>query len=130
MKINQTISSDARLRVEAALKEATGPLSAQAISDLSGISISLTRTHLGNAIHKGRARNINPKRNGALYLWGAAALPELTAGLPRFMVGTYAGEKPIAIRPGSMEAYELPSMERGQSIERKRPLIVGGRYDR
>jgi hypothetical protein len=59
--------------------------------------------------------------------------PEQTPAVARprqpAMHGTYTGEKPAAIRPGSMDAYSLPSRSGGESIERKRPILIGARAE-
>jgi hypothetical protein len=48
--------------------------------------------------------------------------------LPRGpVVGTYTGEKPAAVRPGSMDAYSLPSLFSGERIERTRPLSISSK---
>jgi hypothetical protein len=109
--LNHTVSSDSRLKIEAILKEATKPLSAAEVSELSGVSISITRTHLGNGIHKGRIRNLSPNKRGAsLYVWGKE--PVNVTHRQRFVPeGEYDGAelRPFTGRIGAMDAYSIPS---------------------
>jgi hypothetical protein len=38
--------------------------------------------------------------------------------------GDYMGEVESPRRPGSMRAYALPSLQGGERVERKRPLLM------
>lgn len=50
---------------------------------------------------------------------------------PRRRTEIYAGAelKPYTGRPGAMQAFSLPSVDNGQRIERKRPMLIGGKPD-
>ncbi len=126
--ISQNIASTSRLAVEQVLKESSCALSAQEISDLSGVSISITRTHLGNAINKNRAHNLNPASRGrALYVWGSQP-EEFGDATPRRFVSTepYVPTS-IVTRPGALDAFALPSLSaNGERIPRKLPIIIAG----
>jgi hypothetical protein len=121
--------SDERIVVENALKAAIGPLSARELVEITGLSIWIVRTHLANGIRKLRVQNIyegNGKKGA--YVWGAEEpeAPRVTG--ERFVpVGSYNGAelKPFTGRAGAMKAYEIGSIENGQQIARRAPLIMG-----
>jgi hypothetical protein len=58
-----------------------------------------------------------------------APMGEIAAPRTGIPTERYTGEKPIHTRPGSMAAYELPSLWNGERTERKRPIIVGARVE-
>jgi hypothetical protein len=46
------------------------------------------------------------------------------AGTVAAQDNVYRGEKPLPLRPGAMDAYELPSLQNGERIERRRPMLI------
>lgn len=124
-KINLTTHSSAREAIERVLKEAAGPLSGPEISRLSGISISLTRTHLAHGMNKGRITNLNPNRRGhALYVWGMQdAAPPVVRFRP---TGLYTGERSIPVRAGSNEFLKCPSRRGDELVPHALPISMAG----
>jgi hypothetical protein len=125
-KINDQIQSDSRRRIEAVLKESAEPLSAFDIARLSGVSLSITRTHLSQAVHKHRAYNANPnKRNQSRYGWGR---PQVTAvSQPRTYIpeGTYTPPE-IHTRSGSQDFLSMPSLRSGSRVAYRLPISMAG----
>jgi hypothetical protein len=124
------------MAVEEALKTGTreAPIDAAEIASITGLSMSLVRTHVSNCVNTHLAHNVNKTGQvGAAYAWGMRPDPRRGGnyaqprdGIPS---GRYTGEKPAPIREGAMEAYGLPTLSNGERIERKRPFIIGARAE-
>jgi hypothetical protein len=122
--------SETRLAIEEALKTGTreSPINAAEIAEMTGLSISLVRTHVNNCIERHQAHNVNtPGQVGAAYAWGRKPEPGKSPNVaqPRqstFKDGDYDGRelRPFTGRAGAMDAYGLPSDGR----PRVRPIII------
>jgi hypothetical protein len=128
--------SETRLVVEYALRTATRehPITAEQIATVSGIDITVVRKHIDNCAANDIAHNVRTPQDAA---YAAGPKPDRPKAVdvaqqmpqPRqaWTHGTYTGEKPAAIRPGSMDAYGLPTLSNGERIERKRPFSNAGK---
>jgi hypothetical protein len=127
---------EARMAVEEALQTGTreSPIDALAIASITGLSISLVRTHVNNCIERHLAHNVNtPGQVGAAYAWGMRPdsrklgnVAQPRNGIP---TGRYTGEKPIYTRPGSDDFLKLPSRRGDSTVEWERPFIISGRVE-
>jgi hypothetical protein len=124
-----------RLAIEEALKTGTreAPIDSPEISRITGIPVSVVRSHVANCLSRNLAHNVNAHGAvGAAYAWGLRPdfkSPHVAQPRDGIPTGRYMGEKPAPIREGAMEAYGLPTLSNGERIERKRPFIIGARAE-
>ena len=110
----KTQKSAERVAVEAVLQcsSAKWPLTAEEISERSGVSLGLTRRHIEHCTRSGMAYNLHPRQRGAaLYAWGKPATEARTAVGRYVPSGSYTGPPPIVMRERSQDAFDLPSRE-------------------
>jgi hypothetical protein len=121
--------SPQRIAVEAVLETATAlnPLSITQIAERAGVGADVTRKLVHAACTMSRAYNLNAGKKGSPGLYARGVPPKIEIErMPTqrqvVTTGGYTGERPIATRPGAMDAYAIPSL--GES-ERRRPMIIG-----
>ena len=118
----------ARIAVENAMREHATPetpLKSERIAELSGLNLTLTRHYLSLLMRLDMIYNVG-KRATSAYVWREPAAKEITPSVSRFSAIPYLGEKATFVRPGAMDAYQIPSLVGGECVERKRPLLNGG----
>jgi hypothetical protein len=112
-----------------ASKEA--PLSAFDVAELSGVPITLTRTHIGNIINHNLAYNLNPaSRGSALYVWGMKPDQRKpgNVALPRTSVmdGTFTGVR-WNIRERADQHKSCPSRSGDDLNPWAPPILIAGK---
>ncbi len=132
----------ARRAVESVIERATvqAPLTSDEIARRSGIALPLARMHIANLCAHQRAHNTTPGMVPALYAGGPPlAAPDLAHTRARDaraialelarQRGTYDGRelRPFEGRPGSMQAFSLPSVECGVRHARVAPRLISAR---
>lgn len=129
--------SSERLAVEAVLRTATlrNPISAKQVVARCGLTPAVVRTHISNSCSAGLAYNVAPGVFPALYAWGqppaaAPVHPRRVALMREERYYDGAELRPFTGRPGAMHAFDLPSVQNGQRVERARPCLISSQPDK
>jgi hypothetical protein len=120
-----------RKAVESVLRVAEGtPRTAVQVANMSGQELKAVQCALSAAVKANRAHNTGSNKLG-LYVWGPRPREEVpqSAG-PYRATGYYTGEVPGHVRPGSMDFLKAPSVQNGEQIERRRPILIGAPPER
>ncbi len=127
-------ASPGRRAVARVMREATKPITRDQVATATGLPVADVRMHLSNLKLAGTIVNVGTAHD-ALYLhtsragaWAAATTGTApTAPRTRIGEGTYTGAElqPRCARPGAMDAYALPSLNNGQRVERRAPMLIG-----
>jgi hypothetical protein len=119
--------------VEEVLRTGTlsNPLTVAQIAARSGVGLTLTRKKVNNCCQKGRAHNTNADGFPGLYAWGPVPVPVPARRPDHRSSSGYDGRElqPFTGRPGAMRAFELPSIQNGERVERARPCLIGMKPD-
>lgn len=123
--------SPARRAVENALKKATEPVCADELALRVGLHPDTVRSHLSNMRNLGLARNTQPGRRTACYLWNDDPVPApppepVRVNEPRscLTMGTLKPVRMIAVRDGSEDFKDVPTVRNGIAHPHVRPMIL------
>jgi hypothetical protein len=124
-----TPKSHERTAVENVLRAARVPLDAPEIAARACVrNVERVRAALNNLSTENRIHRFDPLPGGRLnrYAWGPAPATHTVTVRAR-PAGTYEGHElhPFAGRPGALEAFTVPSLQNGERVERRRPVILG-----
>lgn len=124
------VAKSGRERVLHVLTESLEPLSSAEVTRLSALPAQQAKNRLSDLMRESLVVNVG-WHNNALYtlttytdrpVQKRRATPVFESRIP---TATYTGEKPLPERPGSMKAYTLPSLENGNRVDRKKPILIG-----
>ena len=118
--------SPERLAVERTIQQSREPITASDITAKTGLHEDTVRSHLNNCINNGLVRNTCPGQKPATYVWGLGSRPIGNIPEPRtcLTMGQYTPPKGAPMRAGANDAYTIPSLVSGQSVERRRPILM------
>lgn len=119
---NNTVES-ARLRVTKAMQLVTCALPTEEISRLAGVPHQQVKNIM--ARNKKAFMNVGTKRCGMYALIDTAESQPLAMPVSESrMGGVYTGERSRPIRAGADDFLHCGSVENGERIERRRPIII------
>jgi hypothetical protein len=117
--------SPERDAIERIFREATleRPMSNETIADLSGVSLSVTRSTVRNIVRRGHAHNVDPSLWPSQYAWGKEPTPAPVARERHTTPpGSYSGAdlRPFTARTTSSP----PSLQHGRRVEHRPPVSL------
>lgn len=118
--------TEARIRVETALQTATiaHPMTAEQVADKAEVGLALARHYIGRLMNCNDIVNLG-KRRASRYAWAAAVPREVAESVSRIPSTNYTGEPASYTRPEGLRAFTLPSLQSGERVERRRPILIG-----